>query len=263
MNPLQDRGVKSALRAVEILDLLTSARRPLSFSQIGGALGYPRSSLHGLLGTLASRGWVENTDGRLYTLGIRAWEAGQSYVRAVSLADRARPYMQRVRDELNETVQMATLDGRWNVYIAKVDGGQPLMLQSEVGRRLQAHATGLGKVLLAGLSNKELDGLFDGVTLERFTPSTISDRDDLHRELVRVRVRGYGTDNEEYTPGVRCVAAPVRDHQGRVIAAISVSIPTVRFRGPIRAQARALIMTAASDLSAALGYRPESRATLS
>lgn len=256
---VENRQVKSAFRAVEILELLTSAERPVSFAQISDALGYPRSSLHGLLTTLAHRGWVEITDGHKYSLGIRAWEAGHSYVRVLPLADRARPYMERVRDRLNETVQMAILDGRWNVYIAKVDGTQPLALQSEVGRRLQAHATGLGKVLLAGLDASELDGLLEGVELERFTPATIANRDDLRRELVQVRLRGYATDEEEYTPGVLCVAAPVLDHEGRVVAALSVSIPTVRFRGAVRSQARALIVHAAADLSAALGFRSESR----
>lgn len=255
----KDGEVKSALRAVELLELLTFAERPLSFGQIGDALGYPRSSLHGLLGTLVRRGWVETADGGSYALGIRAWEAGHSYMRVQPLAERARRYMERVRDELNETVQMAILDGRWNVYIAKVDGTQQLALQSEVGRRLQAHATGLGKALLAGLDAPQVDSLFEGVKLERFTPATIASKEELHRELARVRLRGYATDEEEYTPGVRCVAAPVLDHEGRVVAAMSVSVPTVRFRGTVRSRARALIVAAAADLSAALGFRPDSR----
>jgi DNA-binding IclR family transcriptional regulator len=254
---VEDAGVKSALRALEILELLTSVERPLSFAEIGERLGYPRSSLHGLMRTLLQRGWVELDGARAYTLGIRAWEAGQSYHRALSLAERGRQYMERVRDQLNETVQMAVLDGRRHVYIAKVDGAQRLVLQSEVGRRLEAHATALGKALLAHVDEAELDRLLDGVALERFTPATISDTAALRAELERIRARGYATDDEEYTPGVRCVAAPVRSHDGRVVAAMSVSVPTVRFRAQIGARARALITAAAADLSAALGYRPE------
>lgn len=256
---VKDGHVKSALRVLEILNLLTSAEQPLSFSEIGEALGYPRSSLHGLLTTMARLGWAEYVEAGRYTLGIRAWEAGHSYMRGLSLAERARPYMERVRDQLNETVQLAVRDGRWNVYIAKVDGSQQLTLQSEVGRRLQAHATGVGKVLLAGLPDPALTALLDGVELERFTPSTITDTDELRRELHRVRARGYSGDDEEYTPGVRCVAAPVLDHTAQVVAAMSVSVPTVRFGATVRAHARALVIAATADLSAALGYRSQTR----
>lgn len=255
---MHDADVKSARRTLEILELLTRVERPLSFTDIAELLGYPRSSLHGLLRTLEQRGWIEAgaPDRREFTLGIRAWEAGQSYRRALSLAERGRPIMRRIRDELNETVQMAVLEGRWNVYIAKVEGSQRLALQSEVGRRLEAHATGLGKALLSGLSDAELDERFDGVELERFTPATLTAAEALRQELDRVRRRGIAIDREEHTPGVRCIAAPVRDHRGGVVAAISVSIPTVRWNAATKARAEGLVAGAAGELSAALGYRP-------
>lgn len=254
---MHDADVKSARRTLEILELLTRVERPLTFTAIAEMLGYPRSSLHGLLRTLEQRGWIEagGPDRREYTLGVRAWEAGHSYRRALSLAERGRPYMERIRDELNETVQMAVLDGRWNVYVAKVEGSQRLALQSEVGRRLEAHATGLGKALLSGLSGAELDRLLDGVELERFTPTTLTGGDALRHELDRIRRRGIAVDREEHTPGVRCIAAPVRDDGGGVVAAISVSIPTVRWSAATRARAEALVAGAAGELSAALGHR--------
>lgn len=247
--------VKSAERVLEILELMTRRESPLTFTQIAEALGYPRSSLHSLLRTLVQSGWAElDPVTRRYTLGIRAWQAGNAYLRAVNLADRTRPYLERVRDALDETVHVAVLDGRYNVYISKVDGSQMLVLASAIGRRLEAHATGVGKVLLAGLPEAECRALLEAQPLERFTEHTITDVGQLETELAGIRRRGHSVDNEEYTRGVRCVAVPVRDHASRVIAGMSVSVPTIRFDAARAEQARALLTAASADLSAALGW---------
>jgi len=255
---MNDGGVKSARRALAILELLSERAAALTFTEIGRALDYPRSSLHGLLRTLEESQWIEQDEHtRSYTLGIRAWEAGSAYGRAVGLADRARRFMEEVRDALDETVQLAVLDdGRHNVYIAKVDGAQLLVLESRVGRRLEAHATGVGKVLLAGLPPEQLRARLGPGPLERFTASTIADPEALADELARVRARGYALDNEEYTVGVRCVAVPVHDHTTTVVAGMSVSVPSIRFGDERREQALALLLRASAGLSAALGYRP-------
>jgi DNA-binding IclR family transcriptional regulator len=161
----------------------------------------------------------------------------------------------RVRDALDETVQLSVLDGRFNVYMAKLDGQQMLVLASEVGRRLPAHATGVGKVLLAGLDHAALERLFSNVKLERFTKNTLTDKAALYRRLKIIRDVGYGTDEEEYTIGVRCVAVPISDQRGQVIAAMSVSVPVIRFDDEISTRALTLLLSAASELSAALGYQ--------
>ena len=251
--------VKSAQRVLAILELLTAREAPLTFTDIAGALGYPRSSLHSLLATLVRSGWAElDPVARRYTLGIRAWQAGNSYLRAVDLADRARPHMERVRDALGETVQLAVLDGRHNVYVAKVDGTQLLVLASAVGRRLAAHATGVGKVLLADLPAAERRALLSAQPLESFTEHTLTDLDRLEEELALVRARGHSEDNEEYTRGVRCVAVPVRDHTGRTVAAMSVSVPTIRFDQSRADDTLARLTAAATALSTSLGWSPAS-----
>ncbi|MGS2619660.1 IclR family transcriptional regulator [Micromonospora sp. LZ34] len=251
-------SVKSALRALKILDLLTQHESAMTFVEIGDALGYPKSSLHGLLRTLVETGWAQfDPASRRYSLGIRTLEAGNVYMRSLGLVERARPFMERVRDQIDETVQMAILDGRHNVYVAKVDGRQALTLASEVGRRLPAHATGLGKVLLAGLSAAELDARLGSDRLERFTAHTVVDRVDLDRILADVRRLRYAADEEEYSLGVRCVAVPVLDFTGRTVAGMSVSVPSIRFDEEQRDRALMLLRAAARDLSALLGYRPD------
>jgi DNA-binding IclR family transcriptional regulator len=250
-----DSGVKSAQRTLDILELLTRKQTPMTFTDIFDALGYPRSSLHHLLRTLVRSGWAElDPVGGRYTLGIRAWQAGNAYLRAVNLAERARPFMERIRDEFDDTVQLAVRDGRYNVYIAKIEGSQLLVLASAIGRRLEAHATGVGKVLLADLSTAERERLLYGQPLERFTPSTITDPRELEIEFATIRQRGHGVDNEEYTLGVRCVAAPVRDHTGSVVAGMSMSVPTIRFDADRVERARHLLVEGCHNLSAALGY---------
>jgi DNA-binding IclR family transcriptional regulator len=251
------KDVKSAQRALEVLELLVHSETPLTFSEIGQELGYPRSSLFGLLNTLLSRHWLDfDEKTRKYRLGIRTFEAGNAYLRSIDLVQVARPRMERNRDELDEIVQISMLDGRYNVYLGKVEGGQHLRLASEVGRRLEAHATALGKMLLAGLSDEELARLDLPEPLERFTSSTITSHTALRAALRQARERGFATDDEEHTMGVRCVAVPIRDHTGRTIAALSVSIPTVRFSNERGQKALALLQTAVAAISRDLGYRP-------
>lgn len=248
-------AVKSAHRALAILELLTTREEPMTFTELREAMDLPRSSLHGLLGTMTETGWLRLDDvSRTYTLGIRTLEAGNAYTRSLTLSARAHPFMVSVSRQLNETVQLSVLDGRHNVYIAKVDGRQALRLASEVGRRLPAHATGLGKAMLAYLPPEELDRRFDSVELERYTTKTIPDLRALRSALAKIRAVGYAADNEEYSIGVRCIAVPIRDDTGLVIAAMSVSAPTIRFDRDGRRQALELLVTASRELSRELGY---------
>ncbi|MGN6483936.1 MAG: IclR family transcriptional regulator, partial [Thermomicrobiales bacterium] len=251
----QRDGVKSAHRALAILELLAQSDRPMTFAEIGTALSLPRSSLFGLLNTLRDRGWIDLAEGeRGYRLGIRTLEAGNAYQRSLDLLVIAKPHMERIRDALDETVQISVLEGRRNIYLDKVEGGQRLRLDSEVGRRLPAHATALGKVLLADLPDDAIGTLFDGIDLETFTATTIPSLDALRKELAAIRERGFAEDREEHTVGVRCFAYPIRNHTGRTIAALSVSFPTVRFTPERGESARTLLGDATHAISMRLGH---------
>jgi DNA-binding IclR family transcriptional regulator len=178
---------------------------------------------------LSTRGYVTRDPQRqTYGLGIRVWEAGQAYLQHRDLVREAFPVMRETVDKINETIQLATLDGIENVYLAKVDCTHPVRLQSEVGKRLFAHATGLGKVLLANLPGDELSSILAARSLPSFTAHTIHDLSALQRELDDIRASGYAIDDQEYTPGLRCVAVPIWDVDGRVLAGLSASIPLTR-----------------------------------
>lgn len=249
-------GVKSAVRVLAVISLLTSQPRGATFGEIAERLTLPKSSTHALLRTMTDQGFVVvEPDSRRYRVGIRLWEAGQAYLNGLDLPSVAKPFMEEARDALRETVQLAVLDGIDNVYIAKVNADQRLVLQSRVGARLPAYATGLGKVLLAGLTDTEIEKRFSGVELQSFTDRTITNLDTLLQRVSDIRRDGYGTDDGEYTPGVVCVAVPVRNHAGEVLAAMSVSVPEVRASSQSQVHTLDVMTLQAKAMSAALGYQ--------
>ncbi|TCC51489.1 IclR family transcriptional regulator [Kribbella pittospori] len=253
--------VKSAIRTLNIVDLLTKNVDGLAYVDIQERLQWPRSSTYNLLRTMVEAGYLafDEVD-RKYRIGLRLWEAGQAYVRGRDLARLAQPYLHSAQTAINETVQLAILDDMENIYIAKVESKHPLKLVSEIGSRLPAYATGLGKVLLAGLDTAELDRRLAKVKLQRFTKSTIVDKEQLRARLDHIREQGYGTDDGEYTAGVFCVAVPIRDASGAVIAAISSSVPDVRITDQLRSAMIEVLSNHASRMSTELGYSGDGRA---
>lgn len=219
--------VKSADRTLVILELLAGGRHRLS--EIAERLRLPMSSVHGLLGTLVYRGFAEfDPASKTYRLGLKAWTVGQGYTGHRDIVGLATPLMERLAEQTGETVQLSRLDGLDNVYIAIAESPQPMKLVSAVGMRLPAYTTGLGKALLGALPDDELRERLSGVTLRGFTEHTITEVPRLLAELERIRAQGYATDDEEYIVGCRCVAMPIHDHAGEVLAAMSVSAPTPR-----------------------------------
>lgn len=248
-------GVKSAVRVLAIITLLADEPNGASFGEICGRLELPKSSTHALLRTMTDQGFLTvEPSTRRYRIGIRLWEAGQTYIRDLDLSLIARPFLDASRDALRETVQLAVLDGVHNVYIGKVDADQRLVVQSRVGSRLPAYATGLGKALLAGLQDEEIRGRFAGVPLEPFTDKTVTEIETLLDILHKIRERGFATDDGEYTPGIVCVAVPIRGYNGEVVAAMSVSVPEARATRESRQHALEVLREQAYGLSRVLGY---------
>lgn len=243
-------GVKSARRALVVIETIGRKGSGLTFSDIQEELGYPKGSLHALLRTLTDSNWVRfDPVGRLFVLGFRAWEIGAAYSRMIPWHPVANEIMGRVRDALGETTQLAVLDNFEALYIAKVDGIHMLKLDSTVGQRLDTHATGVGKVLLSELPAGVLDAWLKHRILKRYTETTIVDHDALRAELERIRGRGYAVDDAERTLGASCIAIPIRNRNGDTVAAMSVSVPTVRFTDEMRLMVIAELRRAAGEMS--------------
>lgn len=224
----QSGNVSSVIRVFDITELLAKHESGLTFTEIRTHLRLPKSSTSALLHTMLTRGYLYHDDTGRYHLGIRYWEAGQVVWRTLGIDSFVLDHLRRCADSLLEAVQMAVLDGWENIYIAKVEPDRHLRLESNIGSRLPAHATALGKVLLAGLDPDECESRLAKVTLERFTDRTITDKNILWKHLQAIREDGFGTDDGEYTTGVYCVAVPILDSKGKWIAAISFSVPKAR-----------------------------------
>lgn len=219
--------VKSADRTLEVLELLADRPGRHSLVALSRVLDIPKSSLHGLLRTMVQRGWVETDPAGLrFGLGLRALQVGAAYIDADDAVGLLSGVLDELSREFGETVHLGRLDGPNVVYMAKRESVHSLRLYSAIGRRLPAHATALGKALLAGYADTAVDRRLDW-PLTALTRHTIVEPGRLHEELAAVRGRGHAVDREENTEGIVCfaVAVPLRSP---AIDAISMSVPAAR-----------------------------------
>ncbi len=242
-------------RAVAALNALARSSEGLTLSALARELGEPKSTLHGVLVTLVESGLlVRDEASKRYRLGPHVLALAGAYARQSDLlrafADVARPLAR----ELGETIQLAILQGRDVLYIGKQEGTQWVRLASEVGTRLPAHATSLGKCLLAWLPPEELEQLLAEGPLVALTPRTITDPAVLRCELAQVREQGYAIDRGETLPDVWCFGAPVRDAHGAVVAAVSISVPVTRIDAERTEELVVAVQQVAAELSRRLGY---------
>lgn len=250
--------IQSVARALTILDILAEAHGELPLNEIASRLGLPKSTVHGLISTLKDFGYLEqsNFTGK-YRLGLRLFEMGSIVSQGWEVRGVAAPYIQKLLEELGETVHLVILDKFEVLYIDKRETGESLRIHTQVGMRLPTHCTGVGKVLMAHLSFEERQEIIEKKGLLKFTRNTITDPVLLENELAKVRMQGFAIDNEEIMDSLRCVAAPIRDQTGRVISAISVSGPVSRIKGIGFDKAIRRVTETAEEISASLGFRPK------
>jgi IclR family transcriptional regulator, KDG regulon repressor len=248
------REVPALARGLRILDLLATRRRGLRVTEIAAELDLPRSATYELVYTLRVHRAVDITAGGEVVLGSKLFMLGSAYADSVDLAQMAASAAEAARARADETVQAAILDGAHVLYVAKAESTHPLRLVSALGRKLPAQCTGLGKVLLAFLPDDEYQRVLEQIEWVGLTPNSITDPETLGHELERIREQEWAFDDCESNADVSCIAAPVRDRTGAVIAAMSVSTLATRMSEERREELRRIIVEAADDLSTALGY---------
>ena len=226
-DPHPTSGTPSATavqRALAILEYLDSSRRGLNISEISRKLNIPKSSAHVIVLTLERLGYIHKEVGSLnYSLGLKAYGLGQGMMKTLSLADIALPHMRQIVDELHLPAHLAIADKDQGVFIQKLDAPGMIKFDTYVGRRMDLHCTGVGKVILAFGPQGPLEHMLSKDVYMRHTRNTITKPKELQRELQKVRRLGYGVDDEEEEMDVRCVAVPVFDDIGRFVAALSVT----------------------------------------
>ncbi|MGW0773665.1 IclR family transcriptional regulator [Streptomyces sp. NPDC002835] len=252
------RHVPAVTRALDILELFLDGDGTLSAPDIVRKLQLPRTTVHELITTLTARSYlvaVEGQSGR-YRLGVRTYQLGSRYAEQLDLAREGQEVARSVAQTCGETVHVAILDGSQVLYVAKVDSTHAVRMVSAAGRSLPAHCTAVGKMLLASLPEDQLDArLAPGTELVAMTPNSITDPAALRSELATVRSAGVALEQRESNADVSCVAAPVRDRSGRVVAALSISVPMIRWSEERLAELRPLAAKGAADLSERLGHR--------
>jgi DNA-binding IclR family transcriptional regulator len=251
------RLVPAVTRALDILELFLEGDGTLSAPEVTRRLQLPRTTVHELLTTLAARSYlvqIPDQTGR-YRLGVRAYQLGSRYAEQLDLAAEGQQVAREVAETCDETVHVAVLEDTDVIYIAKVDSTHAVRMVSAAGRKLPAHCTSVGKMLLASLAPSELETRLAGRELVAMTQNSITEPTELLAALAGIRERGVAAEHRESNPDVSCVAAPVRDSAGRVVAALSISVPMIRWSEQREQELAELAAKGAGDLSERLGHR--------
>ncbi|MCU1491569.1 MAG: IclR family transcriptional regulator [Acidimicrobiaceae bacterium] len=221
-------GVQSVDRTLQIVELLVRSPTPLGVLAIAEATGLAQATVHRLLRALAQRGWVRQDAGRRYAPGVTMFRLGETSQRHVAAA--AQPFLAEAASATGETANLALLEGEHATYVGQVPSTHRLRTFAEVGHRVPLHSTAVGKALVAFLAEAEIDGLLARTGLPSRTSTTITSERRFREELAAVRRLGYAVDRSEEAEGVSCVALPVRDTDGQVVCALSISGPGTRVK---------------------------------
>jgi len=222
--------VQTIERVSLILDVLGRHSRGISVGELSEEVGLPKGSTHRLLSSLAYFNFVrQDRSTKKYHLGFRLLELGSLLITQIDFRNEARPLMQELANKTGETIHLVVLDQKEALYIDKVALNQSgLQMMSRVGLRMPIHSTSVGKILAAYLPEEELDLIVKEKKLSRLTENTMTDITLFKEHLSKIRACRYAIDNEENENGIRCVAAPIRNADGAVVAALSISGPSIR-----------------------------------
>jgi len=254
-NPKDRYLINSILRASSILKCFLREKTHFKISELASQLQLDRSTTYRILLSLEKCGFVEK-DKRAgeYSLGLSAFEIGNTYLRRMDFIKISKPIMTELALKVQETVHLAVLSDTEIVYVDKVDSPRTLGVMSKIGQRAPVYCTALGKVLLAFQPENEQSRILGEIRLTPFTPKTITSKQKLAEELRTIRKQGYSLDRREIEEEVECIGAPIRNHLGNVIAALSISGPQRKIGTPQEKQFISQVIEAASLVSSKMGY---------
>ncbi|HXH03895.1 MAG TPA: IclR family transcriptional regulator C-terminal domain-containing protein [Candidatus Competibacteraceae bacterium] len=251
---------QSLSRGLQLLERLAEARHGISLVDLAQQVGMAPSTTHRLLTTLEQAGFIQQDEelGRWF-VGVKAFTLGNAFLDHCDFVARARPYMHRLMEQAGETVNLAVLDGNEAVFLAQVECREMMRMIVKLGSRAPLHASGVGKALLATMSEEDIAAVLHRRGLPRYTDNTITTPGELREELARIRRQGFARDDEEHAVGLRCMAATLHDHQGKALAAISLSGPRARIPDDRMLALGAMVAATAGEITAALGGQRPAR----
>jgi DNA-binding IclR family transcriptional regulator len=222
-----DDSVQVVDRVFAILEYLSQEPEAKGPTDIASATGIHKSTVHRLLSSMCTRGYIEKNEAAgTYYIGLKLVEIVSNHIDNLELQTEARPCLNELHEELGLIIHLGILDRNEVVYVEKMDISRNLRLYAQIGMRVPAYCSSLGKCMLSSLSGDDLEYILSASVPEQFTPNTITSIPALKDELRKVRLQGWAMDNEEYALGHRCIGAPIYDYRGEMIAAVSASGPT-------------------------------------
>lgn len=224
-----ENGDGTVGKALDILDVVAAAGRPMRFTEMLATSPYPKATLYRFLQTLTHQGMLSyDPDRQTYALGVRLVRLAHAAWKQSSLAPLARQHIDALSSELHETIHLAQLDQGQVLYVDKRNAERPIEMFSNAGKVGPAYCTGVGKAMMAYLPEDALERALQQQSFFKFTAGTLDTRESLLAELAAIRARGYAFDREEHEPGIICIAAPILTGSGRIEGALSVTSTTTR-----------------------------------
>lgn len=250
----QPDSVSSVLKVFGILQAL-GEEREIGITELSQRVMMSKSTVYRFLQTMKSLGYVaQEGESEKYSLTLKLFELGAKALQNVDLIRSADIQMRELSNLTRETIHLGALDEDGIVYIHKIDSMYNLRMYSRIGRRNPLHSTAIGKVLLAWRDRAEVREILSHIEFTRSTRHTVGSAEELLPLLDKVKAQGYGEDNEEQEEGLRCVAVPVFDRFGVVIAGLSISYPTIRFSEENKSECVGMLHNAARNISEQMGY---------
>lgn len=250
----QPENVAAVLKVFNILDILTE-HKEIGITELSTKLMMSKSTTYRFLQTMKNLGFVSQTDEtEKYRLTLKLFELGAKVLEFTNLIELADQAMSIIAKQTNETLHLGTLEGQEIIYLHKIDSNYNLRMHSRIGRKNPAYSTAIGKILLSQYNNQQVKNILQYVDFIQHTENTLSNIQQLLKELEQVRQQHYAIDNEEQEQGLKCIAVPIYDRFGKIIAGISMSLPTVRFDQQQLPELLKLLHTAGKTVSEQLGF---------
>ncbi len=249
------KTIGSVLKAVEIIELLAASDEEIGVTEISNHLNYGVSATYHLLNTLKISEMIEqDSKTKKYRLGLKLWKIGKLAREQNHLSTFVQPYLRELQELTGETVNLTILDNGEIMYIAQEESKKLIRMFTKIGARVPLHCSAAGKILLAFLPEEKQRTIIEGIHFNKFTEKTVTNPKELRDQLEIIKQQGYAFDDEEREAGVSCIAAPVFDFDREVIAAISISGPTIRFHEEQRAELSKFVLAVTRKVSTQLGY---------
>lgn len=243
-------------RTLAVLDLVAGFARPVRFAEILQTADLPKATLYRFLQALTNQDMLAfDADHQTYAPGLRLVRLAHSAWAQSSLAPVAAPFLDALSRETGETIHLAQLDHGMVLYVDKRNAARPVEMFSQSGKVGPSYCTGVGKAMLAYLTEDKLKDAIARTSFRRFTPTTLADEGSLRAELIAIRARGFAWDNEEHEPGIVCIAAPILSSGGRVLGALSITTANAADRMKLEGYAPRVLDTARAIAEAANAWR--------